>query len=123
MATKKNKKEEPSYVERELGSKLGDKEIAKFQQIVARIGKRKTSGFLYIIEEKKGSKPDKDSMTQDCTGLLFSNDVNHVEMVMNLICSIASGPFARLRLLTRIVEEIKSQTARDMLEEIVGRRK
>lgn len=62
---------------------LTKEEIKKFQDMVARVGARKTSGFLYIIEETGELTLEKDCSL--ASGLVFSNGLSKETAIINLI--------------------------------------
>lgn len=90
---------------------LNAKEIKEFQGLVARIGARKSEGFIFMAEVPKGAKKDDECI--EARGLVFSNGTGKKTMVFNLIERLFPDTLPRLLFAMELMEFLKDSVGRE----------
>lgn len=75
-------------------SPLTAKEIESFQAMIARVGARKTTGCIFLVEQREGAVRENDEI--DAEGLIFSNGISKRDLIFNLIERLAPGKLDRM---------------------------
>lgn len=90
---------------------LEPEKIKDFQEIIERVGSRKTQGFIHIFELQGDVKVDEtDGMnTQAVEGCLFSNAVNNETIVINMLDVMFPSAYKKAEFIQKIQSEFRKQ--------------